>query len=152
MQVGEVKAGTGPGGEGQVVASSFAVTPADTLVQHVTAAGALISETHYYVWLVAEDNDHPGDNGRNIQLNVTFLEFKTRDVTPPVWTAAYPTLFKGGRAIEVMTKMDEPGQAYFIAVADGATAPTAAQVEAGRGLHSSTPQLNLSRFSHKMHP
>ena len=43
-----------------------------------------------------EDDDHPGDNGRNIQLNVTFLEFKTRDVTPPVWAAAYPTLFKVG--------------------------------------------------------
>jgi len=30
-----------------------------------------------------------------------------------------------------MTKMDEPGQAYFIVVADGAAAPTNAQVEEG---------------------
>jgi hypothetical protein len=129
--VAEVKAGTGPGGEGQVTHGTFAITASDTVTQHVTAAGHLTSETEYDVYLVAEDNDHPGETSRNMQDNVTFLEFKTRDVTPPAWTAAYPTLLRGGRAIQVITQMNEAGQAYFIVVADGSAAPTSMQVEKG---------------------
>lgn len=129
--VAEVKAGTGPGGQGQTTAGTFAVTASNTVTQHVTTSGALESETEYDVYIVAEDNDHPGETSRNLQANVTFLEFKTRDVTPPTWTSGYPVVLRGGRALQVVASMNEPGQAFFIVVADGATVPTSAQVEAG---------------------
>lgn len=126
--VAEVKAGTGPGGQGQVTHGAFAVAAADAVTTHVTAAGQLTSETAYDVYLVAEDD---AAGARNVQDKVTFLEFKTRDVTPPAWTANYPAALRGGRAVQVAANMNEPGQAFFVIVAGGSAPPNSSQVVAG---------------------
>ena len=54
------------------------------------------------------------------------------DTTPPAWAATYPqvdTLTATGATARA--QIDEAGTAYFVVVADGAAAPSAAQVKAG---------------------
>jgi hypothetical protein len=54
------------------------------------------------------------------------------DTTPPSWTSAYP---KGqtetSSGFDVAVSLDEIGSAYFVVLANGATAPSSAQVKAG---------------------
>ena len=54
------------------------------------------------------------------------------DTTPPAWAATYPqadTLTATGATARA--EIDEDGTGYFVVVADGAAAPSAAQVKAG---------------------
>ena len=60
----EVKAGTGPGGSGEVDSGTVSVTTADTVVEIQTTAAALSSETAYDVYLVAQDKTTPTPNAR----------------------------------------------------------------------------------------
>ena len=53
------------------------------------------------------------------------------DTYPPKWEENYPTAIARDVNALVNIKMDEPGMAYVIAVAAGATAPTSSQVKAG---------------------
>ncbi len=59
------------------------------------------------------------------------------DTTAPTFTATYPKAgaaqADGSKQVEVLVKTDEAGTAYYVVVADGAVAPTAAQVMAGKG-------------------
>lgn len=126
--VAEVKAGTGPGGSGEVDSGTVSVTTADTVVEIQTTAAALSSETAYDVYLVAQDKTTPTPNA---QTSVTKLQFTTRDATAPTFATDYPKSYQGGVAVEVVVKLDEPGRAYFVVVARGATAPTSAEVVAG---------------------
>lgn len=57
------------------------------------------------------------------------------DTTPPNWSAGYPTIgavqLDGSRQVELIANADESGIAYYVVVADGATAPSAVQVMNG---------------------
>jgi hypothetical protein len=54
------------------------------------------------------------------------------DTDAPIWTATYPSTANiTSTGFDVMVNLDEIGTAYYVVVADGATAPTSAQVKAG---------------------
>ena len=53
------------------------------------------------------------------------------DTTPPTMASGYPTTLVGSTKILVVAKINEAGKLYGIAVANGSTAPTNAQVKAG---------------------
>ena len=69
-------------------------------------------------------------SGTDIELVVSGLA--GGDTTPPVWDGGYP-LVDGvtSSGATARGQIDEDGTAYFVVVADGATAPTSAQVKAG---------------------
>ncbi len=57
------------------------------------------------------------------------------DTTPPGFAATYPKAgaaqADGSRKVELLVRADEAGTAYYVVVAEGAEAPSAAQVMAG---------------------
>ncbi|MCF7676221.1 MAG: hypothetical protein K9N23_05155 [Akkermansiaceae bacterium] len=54
------------------------------------------------------------------------------DTTPPSWIAGWPQAAPlSPTALTVRAKADETGTAYYVVLADGAAAPSAAQVKAG---------------------
>ena len=55
------------------------------------------------------------------------------DTTPPVWIATYPKVGSvTSTSFNALAETDENGNAYFVVIADGATAPTSAQVKLGQ--------------------
>jgi autotransporter-associated beta strand protein len=55
------------------------------------------------------------------------------DTTPPVWIANYPKVGSvTSTSFNALAETDENGNAYFVVIADGATAPTSAQVKLGQ--------------------
>ena len=70
----EVKAGTGPGGSGEVDSGTVPVTTADTVVEIQTTAAALSSETAYDVYLVAQDKTTPTPNAQTSVAKLQFLD------------------------------------------------------------------------------
>jgi hypothetical protein len=54
------------------------------------------------------------------------------DVTPPTWTATWPQVDTvGTTTFTARARTDENGTAYYVVLADGATAPNASEVKAG---------------------
>ena len=54
------------------------------------------------------------------------------DTDPPTWTSTYPkSQSETASGFEVAVSLDEIGTAYFVVLADAATAPSSAQVKAG---------------------
>ena len=62
---------------------------------------------------------------------MTSCNFRRADATAPAFATDYPKSYTGGVAVEVVVRLDEPGKAYFVVVARGATAPTSAEVIGG---------------------
>lgn len=54
------------------------------------------------------------------------------DTTPPVFSSGYPKITDiRSTSVKVQVSMDEPGRVYFVLMADGSVAPTAAEVFSG---------------------
>lgn len=121
----QVKAGQDSGGSPVSTSGSFALA-ANT--EASAAVGSLSPDTAYDVYFVAEDV------AANLQVSPVKVDASTLspDVTPPAWTATWP---KAGQlsptSITVRAQTNETGTAYYVVLADGATAPSAAQVKAG---------------------
>ncbi|MCH7228978.1 hypothetical protein, partial [Haloferula sp. A504] len=127
----EVKAGIGSGGSGELTSGSITLTAAET--EHTTAISGLTDSTAYDVWFVAEDDESPTPN---LQASTVKVDITTEapDTTPPSWTATYPqanTPTPDG--FTARAAINEPGTAYYVVVADGAAAPSSAEVKAGTG-------------------
>lgn len=63
------------------------------------------------------------------------------ETTPPEWIAGWPQAFPlSSTSISARARINEAGTVYYVVLADGATAPTAAQVKAGNDA-SNSPAL-----------
>ena len=59
--------------------------------------------------------------------------------TPPVWASTYPKAGTvAGTTAEILAQTDQDGTAYYVTLADGATAPSSAEVKAGTGASGAT--------------
>ncbi|MCP4590992.1 MAG: hypothetical protein GY842_09625, partial [bacterium] len=85
----------------------------------------------YDIYLVAEDDE----SSPNTQSGVTKLEVVTvPDITAPDFAPGYPKAENvTENALDLVVQLDEIGTAYYVVLADGAAAPTPAEVEAGTG-------------------
>ncbi len=84
------------------------------------------------IWIRWEDiNDAGNDHGLAIDnLSVTAVA----DTQAPTWTATYPkTANVAKTSFDLVYNMNEAGTAYYVVLANNATAPTAADVKAGTG-------------------
>ena len=115
----EVKAGSSTG---SIVAGSDIA--AET-VKSVTISSSITSETNYDVYVVAEDASG------NLQATATVVEVTTPDVTGPGYDEAPASGNVTGTGFDITATFDEDCTFYGVVVADGATAPSAAQIEAG---------------------
>jgi uncharacterized repeat protein (TIGR02543 family) len=124
----QVKAGKNNAGNAAFASGSITLT-ANTEAS-ATATG-LAPGNNYDVYVVAEDAaTTPNLQTTPVQKDITTLT--TADTTAPSWVSGYPLADTATAAgFTVRTKIDEAGTAYFVVVADGATAPTVDQVKAG---------------------
>ncbi|MGY6648172.1 Ig-like domain-containing protein [Wenyingzhuangia sp. IMCC45574] len=122
----EVKAGTG-NNEATPIKSASAVVDNADFTNSFSITG-LSSETTYYVYVVAEDDE----STPNVQASATLVELTTLDVTAPIFENSTPIASNiTGTAFTLETDIDEVGTVYYVVLADGATIPTAAEVKAG---------------------
>ena len=61
------------------------------------------------------------------------------DNQPPVWVSPTPKTTASDKTINVHLRINEPGVAYLVLVANGASAPTVSNLVAGKGHGGSTP-------------
>lgn len=116
---------------GTPVASGFSANVAlSASTPDTLSFSNLVSETAYDVYVVAED-EIP-----NLQLSASKIDILTTDITGPVWEGETPTVNRVHLPIAV--EASENGNAYLVVLADGATAPSSAQVKAGQDA-TSTP-------------
>ena len=68
------------------------------------------------------------------------------DLTAPSWTTNYPSASNIAQTtLDLTYNMDEPGMAYYVVLADGAAAPTSAEVKAGTASGGGTAIANGSQ-------
>ncbi|MBT3293674.1 MAG: hypothetical protein HN919_19940 [Verrucomicrobia bacterium] len=123
----EVKAGTGDGGAAALASGSINLT-ANT--EGTDVFSGLSDSTAYDVYFVAEDDE----GTPNLQASPTLVEFTTTtpDTTAPAWEATYPQVDSGTyEGATARAQINEIGTAYYVVLADGASAPSAVQVKAG---------------------
>jgi hypothetical protein len=121
----QVKAGTDSTNTPVSASGSLALT-ANT--EATGPVGGLSPGTAYDVYFVAQDTVP------NLQPDPIKVDASTPapDVTPPTWTATWPKAEQlSPTSITVRAQTNETGTAYYVVLADGATAPSAAQVKAG---------------------
>jgi hypothetical protein len=121
----QVKAGTDSSNASVSASGSLALT---VNTEAATPVGSLSPNTAYDVWFVAEDGVP------NLQAAPTMVDASTPDpdTTAPDWIATWPKAEQlSPTSLTVRAKTDETGTAYYVVLATGATAPTAAQVKAG---------------------
>ena len=121
----QVKAGQDSGGSPVSASGSLALT-ANT--EATVSVGSLSTGTAYDVYFVAQDVVP------NVQLSPVKVDASTLapDLTPPTWIATWPQAEQlSATSITVRAQANETGTAYYVVLADGATAPSAAQVQAG---------------------
>ncbi|WP_170063276.1 T9SS type A sorting domain-containing protein [Polaribacter porphyrae] len=95
-----------------------------------------------------------GTNGR--RANIDDLAFtSTADTTPPVFENSTPSSSSlTHTSFTLGTDIDEAGTIYYVLLADGATAPSSAQVKAGTdgndasGITSASQLVNSGGFTH----
>ncbi len=88
----------------------------------------LLSETHYDVFVVAEDIATP----ENLQSLPVKIDVYTNDTTPPVFNTSYPTIVDVNyNYFNLLVNINETGKVYFVVLDDGATAPSPLQVKSG---------------------
>ena len=89
----------------------------------------LAASTAYDIFVVAED----GSNNLTAVEKVDVTTPAAPDTTAPTFASGYPkTANVTHNALDLLVKANENGKAYYIVLADGATAPSAAQVKAGQ--------------------
>jgi hypothetical protein len=121
----QVKAGNDSANAPATAAGSLALT-ANT--EATAAVGGLTPGTAYDVYFVAEDAVP------NLQASPAKVDATTPapDTTAPDWIATWPQAEQlSPTSITVRAQTNETGTAYFVVLAGGATAPSAAQVKAG---------------------
>lgn len=119
----QVKLGNNASDVAAIASGSFALT-ADTVA--TVAVSGLISQTAYDVYVVAED-EIPNLQAAPVKVDVTTL-----DITAPTNTGGWPVVDTAtGIGFTVREQINEVGTAYYVVVADGAAAPSSAQVKLG---------------------
>lgn len=87
----------------------------------------LSDNTAYDLYVVAEDSIP------NIMSTPTLVEFTTldgSDITPPEWITGYPNIDNiAATSLDLKVKINENGRVYYKVYADGATAPTSAELK-----------------------
>jgi autotransporter-associated beta strand protein len=122
----QIAAGQDSTGSAALAAGSFALTAA-TETSAVVSDPDLLSNTPYDVYFAPRDTY--ANAGTVAKADVTTTG---SDSEPPTWAGGYPNV--DGPTYEGFTvnaQVNENGAAYYVVVADGATAPSAAQIKAG---------------------
>ncbi|NPV91001.1 MAG: hypothetical protein HPY50_09540, partial [Firmicutes bacterium] len=87
-----------------------------------------VGDTTAYIKVTAQD-------GSAKHYAVTITRAAAWDETAPEFAATYPKAgagqAAGSRQVEILVQVNEAGTAYYVVVADGADAPSAAQIMAG---------------------
>jgi arylsulfatase A-like enzyme len=121
----QVKAGTDASDVAALASGSIGLS---NNVEGTAAFSGLSASTAYDVYFVAEDL------ATNLQASPVLVEFATlpSDITAPAWVAGWPQVdSETADGATARGQIDEDGTAYYVVLADGATAPSAAQVKAG---------------------
>ena len=142
----QVKAGQDASGSA-LAAGCIASNTSVAATTEVTLSFSGLSEaTDYDVYIVAQDNATTPNT-----LGPTLVEVTTTstvDTTPPTWTASYPLAGTMGlTTAQVQGSIDEAGKIYAVAVADGASAPSYAQVKAGQDASGASAIASASNTS-----
>ena len=122
----QIKLGNDAGDTPALKSGSLSLT-ADTENSEVVTG--LAAATDFDVYVVAEDS--VPNLTTPVAIDIATLPL---DLTAPSWTSGYPlvdTVTSSG--FTVRASIDEAGTAYYVVVADGASAPSAAQIKAGNG-------------------
>ncbi|WP_406659746.1 hypothetical protein V7O66_07790 [Methanolobus sp. ZRKC3] len=99
---------------------------------------SLTESTAYDIYVVAEDAV-PNLMAAGVKVDVT-----TADATAPTFAGTYPkTASVAATQLNLLTQTNENGNAYFVVLADGAAAPTAAQIKAGTDAADGALAANL---------
>lgn len=123
----QVKAGLDASGATALRSGTLALTAANT--EYSTTLTGLDSGTSYTAYWVAEDGDG------NLQSTPVTVAASTLspDTTPPAWTDNWPKVDSTtNTGFTVRARTNENGVAYYVVVASGSSAPSAAQVKAGQ--------------------
>jgi len=124
----QVKAGQDSGGGAALASGSIALSAS---TEGADAFSGLNAGTAYDVYFVAEDDE----GTPNIQASPVKVDFTTAasDTTPPAWIATWPQVdTETTSGATARAQIDENGTAYYVVLADGAGAPSSAQVKAGQ--------------------
>ncbi len=129
----EIKAGTGSSGSGELASGSIPLPVGDT--EGTVVISSLSDSTAYDVYFTAEDDESPTPNSQtDVDVQKVDIATPVPDTTAPSWTASYPQVDEVvATAATARAAIDEPGTAYYVVLADGATAPISAEVKAGTG-------------------
>lgn len=122
-----VFAGLAADGSAAVASGGGTIAAAGSTVTSLVQTG-LHASTAYDVYVAAEDN-----TGNRQAAAVRLDTATTTDATPPVF-AAGPSTVAGAatdRSITVNAALNEAGSVFVVVLAQAATSPSAAQVEAG---------------------
>ncbi len=104
----------------------FALTANTEATANLTG---LAASTAYDMFVIAED----GSSNLTAVAKVDVTTTVAPDTTAPTFASGYPkTANVTHNALDLLVKANENGKAYYIVLADGATAPSAAQVKAGQ--------------------
>jgi hypothetical protein len=128
----QVKAGNNASDSPALTSGSFALS---ALVQGSKMVTGLTASTAYDVYVVAEDVRGPNLQAAPVLVDVTTT---APDLTAPDWTATYPQVSRNPAGLTGIGNTNEPGTAYFVVLASGASAPTSAQVKAGTDASDAT--------------
>jgi chitodextrinase len=125
--VAQIKAGQNASGTAALASGNISLS-ADTEATKVV--NALVGSTAYDVYVVSQDDE----TTPNVQSSASKLDITTlADTTAPTWTSGWPKVDTAtGTGFTVRAKINEAGTAYYVVVADAATAPSVAQVKDGQ--------------------
>jgi Zn-dependent metalloprotease/methionine-rich copper-binding protein CopC len=130
-----IKKSSGDSTVATLAADSSQVTGTNSTTITLNPASDLDYSTGYYVQIDAGAvTDLAGNNYAGISDKTTWNFTTEADTTAPVNTSGWPkadTATTDG--FTVRAKTNEAGTAYYVVLADGATAPTAAEVKAATG-------------------
>ncbi|MCB2377375.1 T9SS type A sorting domain-containing protein [Hymenobacter sp. BT635] len=128
--VAEVRSGQSSGGGAPVASGNISSGAAAEASLAVTG---LSVGTSYDVYFVAEDNITPTPNSQTAAVKVDVTTQASADTTPPVFAAGSPAASAiTSSGFTLSSTLDEVGATYYVVLASGATAPSAAQVKAGQ--------------------
>ena len=123
----QVKAGTGNDGQAAVAAGTLAVGVRDTT--YAVTVNALVSETEYVLYAMAED---AAAGVKNAMVDVRSVYIETPDLTPPTFvghrTSRGTVAEVKGDALDLVVQLDEVGIVYYVIVPAGSPAPTSANL------------------------
>ncbi|MCH7733382.1 MAG: Ig-like domain-containing protein, partial [Candidatus Marinimicrobia bacterium] len=120
------------------------VTGTGTTTITIDPTANLESQIEYYVLIDATAFDDPAGNSYAGITSTTAWSFTAADVTAPTFAATYPKSSNvAGTTLDLLMKIDEGGAGYFVVLADGAGAPSSAQVKAGTDASDGALAANL---------